>query len=68
MTPLAAALALTLAASSAPVTPAQTQAKPAGPAAPAGHDLPFVVDDYAAALADARARDVPLVVDAWAPW
>jgi hypothetical protein len=25
-------------------------------------------DDYGAALAAARARGVPLVVDAWAPW
>jgi hypothetical protein len=25
-------------------------------------------DDYAAALAQARARGVPLVVDVWAPW
>ena len=39
-------------------------------AAPASADgtLPFVADDYARALADARARNVPLVVDVWAPW
>jgi thioredoxin-like negative regulator of GroEL len=40
-------------------------------AAPAGAgtaSLPFVSDDYGAALAEARARGVPLVVDAWAPW
>ena len=39
----------------------------AAPAAAAG-PLPFVEDDYARALADARARNVPLVVDVWAPW
>jgi len=37
-------------------------------AAAAAGSLPFVADDYARALADARARKVPLVVDVWAPW
>jgi hypothetical protein len=39
----------------------------AAPASPAG-TLPFIPDDYGRALADARARNVPLVVDVWAPW
>ncbi len=39
----------------------------AAPAMASG-SLPFVADDYAAARADARARNVPLVVDVWAPW
>jgi len=30
--------------------------------------LPFVEGDYDKALADAKARNVPLVVDVWAPW
>ena len=30
--------------------------------------LSFVEDDYARALAEARARNLPLFVDAWAPW
>jgi thioredoxin-like negative regulator of GroEL len=30
--------------------------------------LVFVENDYARALADARARNIPLFVDAWAPW
>jgi len=30
--------------------------------------LPFVADDYAKALGDARARALPLFVEAWAPW
>jgi hypothetical protein len=38
----------------------------AGP--PAGPVLPFIADDYPAALAEARSRQVPLFVDSWAPW
>ncbi len=30
--------------------------------------VPFIQDDYARALADARARGVPLFIEAWAPW
>lgn len=37
----------------------------ASDAAPA---IRFIEDDYGRALAEARARGVPLFVDAWAPW
>lgn len=30
--------------------------------------LPFIPDDYARAAAEARAKNVPIFVDAWAPW
>jgi hypothetical protein len=30
--------------------------------------LSFIEDDYPRALAEARARQVPLFVEAWAPW
>lgn len=30
--------------------------------------LPFITDDYAAALAEARAKKLPIFVDIWAPW
>ena len=30
--------------------------------------VPFIENDYARALAEARARKVPLFVEAWAPW
>ena len=30
--------------------------------------VPFIDDDYAKAVAEARARKVPLFVEAWAPW
>jgi len=36
-------------------------------AAPAKH-LRFIEDDWPRALAEAKARDLPLFVDAWAPW
>ena len=32
------------------------------------HVLTFIEDDYDAALAEARARDVPLFIESWAPW
>jgi hypothetical protein len=35
-----------------------------GVAADQGH----VEDDYGRAVAEAKARNVPLVVDVWAPW
>ncbi|MGH9368939.1 MAG: hypothetical protein ACRD3M_14840 [Thermoanaerobaculia bacterium] len=38
------------------------------PAPPARTALPFVEDDYGKALGQARARDLPLFVEAWAPW
>ena len=31
-------------------------------------DLPFIENDYVKALAQARAKDIPLFVEAWAPW
>ncbi len=30
--------------------------------------LPFIKDDYVTAIARARAKNVPLFVDVWAPW
>jgi len=30
--------------------------------------LTFIEDDYATALAQARERNVPLFIEAWAPW
>jgi hypothetical protein len=31
-------------------------------------NLPFIENDYAKAIAQARAKNVPLFVEAWAPW
>ena len=30
--------------------------------------LPFIDDSYTKAVAEARARKVPIFVEAWAPW
>ena len=56
------------AASSVP-GPAGVTAGPAPPRARSSGDaIAFIEDDYPRALAEARARGVPLFVDAWAPW
>ena len=38
------------------------------PLARAKEVLPFIDDDYSKAVARAKAKNVPLFVDAWAPW
>ena len=30
--------------------------------------LPFIEDDYGRALAEAKARSLPLFIEMWAPW
>ena len=30
--------------------------------------VPFIADDYPAALAEARVRKLPIFIEAWAPW
>ena len=75
-----ALLAVTLAACSPRRTDASPQPAPgaspqaadgapsASPQAADGAHLPFIEDDYGRALSEARARRVPLFIDAWAPW
>ena len=74
---LALAVAVTLAgaavaqpASAAKTTNSAKSVKPQATAPAAAHALavPFHSDDYEVALAEARARNVPLFVDAWATW
>ncbi len=31
-------------------------------------DVPFIEDDYARAVSQAKAKNVPLFVETWAPW
>jgi hypothetical protein len=37
-------------------------------AAFAAETLPFIEDDYPKAVARAKAKNVPIFVEAWAPW
>jgi hypothetical protein len=30
--------------------------------------VPFIEDDYAKALSEARAKKLPIFIEAWAPW
>jgi hypothetical protein len=30
--------------------------------------VPFIQDDYARAVAEAKAKKLPLFIEAWAPW
>ena len=38
------------------------------PLARAKEVLPFIDDDYSKAVARAKTKNVPLFIDAWAPW
>lgn len=38
------------------------------PQAIRGPVLPFIEDDYARALVDAKAKKLPIFVESWAPW
>jgi len=37
-------------------------------AAPSKPVLPFIADDYPKALAQAKARGLPIFIETWAPW
>jgi hypothetical protein len=43
-------------------------AAPAAAAPPTAFAVPFIEDDYARALGQARGRHLPIFVEAWAPW
>lgn len=42
--------------------------RPAGAEAPPKEALPFIENDYARALSEARSKKLPIFADAWAPW
>jgi hypothetical protein len=58
-------VSLALAASAAPARAATTTAAHAAYLKPV---VPFIENDYTRALAEARARKLPLFIEAWAPW
>jgi hypothetical protein len=62
---LVAALSLAAHAAEAAKTPSKPKPAAAHAAKPA---VPFLEDDYPEALAQARARKVPIFIEAWAPW
>jgi hypothetical protein len=69
----AAALIVLLAGPSAAATPATkpTAAKPAGAGKASAQPamvMPWIEDDYAKAISEAKARKVPIFVESWAPW
>ena len=43
-------------------------ASPSAPAQAPKKSVPFLEDDYGKALHEARARKVPIFIEAWAPW
>jgi len=49
-------------------SPPAEKAAQASTAQGGGPVLPWIQDDYPAALAQARQRNVPLFVESWAPW
>jgi thiol-disulfide isomerase/thioredoxin len=51
-----------------PVTPTPTAAHPPASQSGGSEALPFIHDDYPKALAEAKGKNRPLFVDAWAPW
>lgn len=62
---LALAATLAGAAPAPPAPPARAAAKAPGHARAV---LPFIHDDWTRALAQAKARRLPMFVESWAPW
>lgn len=61
--------AVLLATMLAPSARAVVTAQKPAPARAALHQvLPWIDDDYTRAVAEAKARKVPIFVESWAPW
>jgi hypothetical protein len=59
-----AATPLLLALAAAP----QALAAASAPKTAAREVVPFIADDWPRALSEARAKNVPIFIEAWAPW
>lgn len=62
------AVALALSFGPSAVVLAAPTGKAASPGRAAAQVLPWIEDDYTRALAEAKARKLPLFVESWAPW
>jgi hypothetical protein len=66
---LAALVGTSVLAGVAPGTAVVAAARPAAKgAATSAMVVPWIADDYTRAVAEAKARKVPLFIEAWAPW
>jgi hypothetical protein len=65
---LAALLVLAAAAPAATAAPAAAKAARKPPATAPRFAVPFIEDDPERALALARQRQLPILVETWAPW
>ena len=62
-------MSLLLSISSAALLSLSAAASPAAPSSAAPKAaLPWIENDYARAMAEAKRRGVPVFVEAWAPW
>jgi hypothetical protein len=55
-------------AAAAPARPVAAGRPAGGPAAAPHQGLPWIADDLTRAVAEAKARRVPIFVESWAPW
>ncbi len=64
---VATAVALSFLGSAAAVVGGPAR-KDASPGHAAGPVLPWIEDDFARAVTEAKARKLPMFVESWAPW
>jgi hypothetical protein len=63
-----AALLFASSAAAGPNAVSKTTHPTSAASAPATGALPWIEDDYARAVVEAKRRGLPIFVEAWAPW